>query len=360
MRYAVGAGNQSIRVCRCFHLNAIVTIGPAAVGRPSLLIRPLSPALPPVSFALATLPAELALWAAPTLALLLAVGGANCLFRARGTTLVAPAAWWIAAAIAIAAVEAMLALKRFDAATLAASLWRYAAAVGAFCPLIAVLGAKRPQDRGWQWVVAALWLVLLVPVAQAMVAPGGTRLELFAGWRWLLWGFIAMGLLNYLPTRFALSSLLIAAGQYLLLEGAAGNLAEPKASRATLWGVGLLLAAWFVGEIAYAARRSRAAPPSPAAQTPAQRWLAFRDGWGAFWAIRVLQRVNQTAELSRWPIRLQWSGFVAVSDASDGAVNDAGAARPLEPSHDLLGEPAIAQSLDQTLDGMLRRFERLA
>lgn len=313
-----------------------------------------------MSFAQATLPAEFALWAAPALALLLAGGGATCLLRSRGTTLVAPAAWWVAAAIAIAAVEALLALKRLDAATLAASLWRYTAAVGTFCPLIAVLGAKRPQDRGWQWVVAALWLVLLVPVAQAIVARGGTRLELFAGWRWLLLGFIAMGLLNYLPTRFALSSLLVAAGEYLLLEGVAGNVAEPAASRATLCGVGMLLAAWLAGEIAHAARRSRAAPPSPATQTPAQRWLAFRDGWGAFWAIRVLQRVNQTAELGGWPVRLQWSGFVAVENAVNGAIDKAGAAQPLETPRDLLSEPALAQSLDQTLDGMLRRFERLA
>ena len=309
-----------------------------------------------MSFALATLPAELAQWAATALALVLAGGGASCLFRSRGTTLAAPAAWWIAAAGAIAAVEAMVALKRLDATTLAGSLWRYTAAAGAFCSLIAVLGAKRPQDRGWQWVVAALWLTLLVPVAQAIVAPGGTRLELFAGWRWLLLGLIAMGLLNYLPTRFALASLLVAAGQYLLLEGAAGAIAEPAASRATLWGVGLLLAAWLAGEVVHATRRSGAALQSPTQQTPARRWLAFRDGWGAFWAIRVLQRVNQTAELSRWPVRLQWIGFVAVDDA----INDAGAAKHREPSHDLLSEPALAQSIDQTLDGMLRRFERLA
>ena len=29
-----------------------------------------------------------------------------------------------------------------------------------------------------------------------------------------------------------------------------------------------------------------------------ERWLTFRDGWGAFWGLRVLNRINETAELS--------------------------------------------------------------
>jgi hypothetical protein len=277
-------------------------------------------------------------WWAAALAMILAAGGLATLRRVRGTTLTAPVLWWITSALAIAAVEATLALRHIDAATLPASLWRYAAAVGTFCPLTAVLGAKRPQDRGWQWVVASLWLVLLVPVAQAVVAPGGTRLELFAAWRWLLLGFIAMGLLNYLPTRFALSALPVAAGQYLLLEGAAGNASGPFSKYGMLWGLGLLSAAWLSGEIAVFIRR-----PAIALSPQTRRWLAFRDGWGAFWAIRVLQRVNQTAELGGWPIRLQWRGLVS-ADADETA------------SPQTLAPP-IEAALNQSLDTMLRRFE---
>jgi hypothetical protein len=276
-------------------------------------------------------------WLGPALAICLALAGIAVLRRVRGTTLTAPTLWWMAAALALAVVEAAIASGRLAPATLAGSLWRYTAAVGTFCPLVAVLGAKRPQDRGWQWVLAALWLVLLVPVAQAIVAPGGTRLELFAAWQWLLWGFIAMGLLNYLPTRFAISALLAAAGQYRLFDGAAGQLAEPAASRATLWGLGLLVAAWIAGEVAAATSR-----PSPTLLPQSRRWLAFRDAWGAFWAIRVLQRVNESAELGGWPIRLQWSG---VATASDAAIVD-----ELPPD--------LEAALDQSLDNLLRRFER--
>lgn len=279
---------------------------------------------------------EISGWWPCALALLLAVAGWGALSRVRGATLAAPAVWWIAAAVAIAAVEAMLAYRHLPATTLPASLWRYAAAVGTFCPLTAVLGAKRPQDRGWQWVVASLWLVLLVPVAQALASPGGTQLELFGAWRWLLWGFIAMGLLNYLPTRFTLAALLVAGGQAVLLGAATSGAGALPATTRVAAALTLFLAA-----CGLAAIRQIDSPPADLPQTA--RWLAFRDAWGAFWALRVLQRVNQTAELSQWPVRLQWNGFVAAADAAPPTSLD---------------EP-LSGALNQTLDTLLRRFERV-
>ncbi|MBA4104744.1 MAG: hypothetical protein C0485_03220 [Pirellula sp.] len=275
-------------------------------------------------------------WLPAALALLLAAGGLATLPRVRGTTLTAPTLWWIAAAAAIAAVEAMLAYSQLDATTLRASLWRYSAAVGTFCPLTAVLGAKRPQDRGWQWVVASLWLVLLVPVAQAIASPGGTQLELFGAWRWLLWGFIAMGLLNYLPTRFALSALLVAAGQIILLGAPTGIAQELSPTTRIAAALTLFLAACGLATL----RRFRA-PPSTLPQTT--RWLAFRDAWGVFWALRILQRVNQTAELSGWPVRLQWNGLVSTD----------------EPAAPTTLAPQVEAVVNQSLDTLLRRFERV-
>jgi hypothetical protein len=285
---------------------------------------------------LPTPPPETSAWLSAGLATLLAACGLATLPRVRGATLTAPTLWWIAAAAAIAAVEAMLAYQQVDAATLQASLWRYAAAVGTFCPLTAVLGAKRPQDRGWQWVVASLWLVLLVPVAQAIASPGGTQLELFGAWRCLLGGFIAMGLLNYLPTRFALSALLVAVGQVILLSGPTGIAQSLSPTTRIAAATALFLAACGLAPLS----RFRASP-STLPQTA--RWLAFRDAWGAFWALRILQRVNQTAELSHWPVRLQWSGLVS----TDGTAPPTTLAPPIEAA------------LNQSLDTLLRRFERI-
>jgi hypothetical protein len=38
-------------------------------------------------------------------------------------------------------------------------------------------------------------------------------------------------------------------------------------------------------------------------------WLAFRDAFGAVWALRVLERINAASVMYRWPVRLSWHGF---------------------------------------------------
>jgi len=283
-------------------------------------------------------------WLNVALALALAAASAWAFRRLRGTTLSAPAAWAAIAALTIAAVESLLALRPEMEAHLSASLLRYAAAVGTFCPMMAVLGAKRPQDRGWQWVVAALWITLLVPAGQALASSAASRLDLFPAWRLMIVALIAMGLLNYLPTRNALPALLTAAAQACLF--AAYLLKTPPGNpqvRVTLGLTALLLAAL----IAHAQSLSlRGLPRSPRTTSEdalshlTHRWLVFRNAWGAFWALRIMHRTNQAAEAAPWPVRLQWHGFTTVEGCPDGD-----------------GGGLVAGHLEQTLDSLLRRFE---
>jgi hypothetical protein len=86
-------------------------------------------------------------------------------------------------------------------------------------------------------------------------------------------------------------------------------------------------------------------PSSPLA-VQNRRWTAFRDGWGAFWGLRLLQRVNQTAELSRWPVRLDWWNGLVVSngDEAEGVI--------------AVDKQTIEQ-IEQAFDSLLRRFERV-
>jgi hypothetical protein len=271
-------------------------------------------------------------------AAVVALGAAAGVHRLRGTTLAAPAAWCVAAAVFIAAVEIATACGAMVDGATSSSMVRYIASVGALCPTAAVLGAKRPQDRGWQWVVLSLWVVLAVPAGQAWVARAG-QLELSGVWRLLLAGLVAMGLLNYLPTRHRLAALIAAGGQTALL---AGYLIDVPIYRRPAWRLaGLAAIAAALGLASW--RRS-----AQAGDESTRRWRALRDGWGAFWALRVMHRVNETAELSGWPVRLQWSGFAM--SAGEAESGDAG-------SGDV--DERVAKQIEQAMDSLLRRFERL-
>src|SRR6185295_15343995 len=81
----------------------------------------------------------------------------------RGTTLVAPWAWSALATLTVAGSEVAAGLAG-DLASWIVPL-RFMAAMSAFCPIMAVLGAKRPQDRAWQFIVLSLWAVLCLPAA---------------------------------------------------------------------------------------------------------------------------------------------------------------------------------------------------
>jgi hypothetical protein len=38
-------------------------------------------------------------------------------------------------------------------------------------------------------------------------------------------------------------------------------------------------------------------------------WFDFRDAFGTLWGLRVVERFNDTARRSNWPVRLGWRGF---------------------------------------------------
>jgi hypothetical protein len=284
-------------------------------------------------------------WIAAGIALPIAVTAVVAHFWLRGTTLAAPATWGFWSGVTIFAVEGSLAMGSIN--PLWDSLWHYAAAAGTFCPIMAVLGAKRPQDRGWQWVVLSLWATLFVPAMQAVAARSGQLLELHGAWRLLLAALIAMGMLNYLPTRFALAAVLFSIGQALLLAPHLITItANDDAWR--IAGLALMLAAAVTAIVISSRRVALSSEGGDLAATVRfnSRWFAFRDGWGAFWGLRVLQRVNQTAELSHWPLRLQWwNGFVPVGAESDDSGNIA------------IDVQTMSQ-IQQTFDSLLRRFER--
>lgn len=266
--------------------------------------------------------------------------------RVRGSTFTAPVAWAAAALLSYVLLEATLLGPGEAWRPFTVSAMRYVAAVGTLCPLVAILGAKRPQDRAWQWIVASLWVILALPALQGLARPVGDHFALAGAWKWFVALLLVVSWLVYAPTRYWHAAMLAVAGQAVLLWPALAGGNVSQGTQLAAIGATLLLAALAAALVV--ARRPRALRVDDASYAeilsqPLRRWLAFRDQWGALWALRVMARVNQTAEIQHWPVRLRMSGF-----------DDSGSRQGQETPAD---GPALRDRVNGALDGILRRFE---
>ena len=237
-----------------------------------------------------------------------------------GTTLVAPASWALISWITVTVLQTITTGWELRSP----ATWNYLAAATTLCPTMAVLGAKRPQDRGWQFIVASLWIVLALPAAQDLAfAPGG-GFELHPAWAWFLALLIALGLLNYLPTRFAFSAVLIALAQIILLEAQLPDLGMKLSGyhpfAIPLLTIGLVIACW----------RARSGIHR---QGWNGAWLDFRDAFGSVWALRVAERMNQAARTHHWPARFRWQRIEPVD--APGKDERASSVQPLNDEMEL-------------------------
>ncbi len=229
--------------------------------------------------------------------------------RIAGTTLVAPSIWALISYAALVAVELTIALAGQPLPQWAPAL-RYAAAMSTFCPIVALLGAKRPQDRGWQWIVLSLWAILCQPAGEWLLF-GGVA-EIHPARFWFLVILLVVGATNGLGTRHWPSSLLYAGGQFALLLPFFSADAPLAGNQAALWGLGGILLSWILIAAGLPGRKPR---------MPLDRaWLDFRDAFGVVWALRILERMNASAKMYDWPLTLSWQGFCPRASAACGDV----------------------------------------
>src|SRR5258708_2402224 len=112
---------------------------------------------------------------------LIALGSAS--FTLHETTLRAPLAWgWLAWCM----FGAVLVPRGRESSYL-----EYTAAVLFISPVLAMLGAKRPQNGAWQFIVLTLVAVLLLPVLQGL-AYGDSAPHVHALFRWLIAAHICL------------------------------------------------------------------------------------------------------------------------------------------------------------------------
>jgi hypothetical protein len=189
-----------------------------------------------------------------------------------------------------------------------ADAWGYLALCLTGCAGVAVLGARRPGLGAWNFVVASLLIVLLLPLAEggvlgAPVRPGAIRIGFLAA-------TLTVALGNYLPTRLAPGMLLLAAGclgEMLVLFGSEerSNLAPWRQASEVLIGC----APW----AAWASLRWRQSVRSEVNCL----WLDFRDRFGAVWGLRLREQFNRAAANAGWPVVLDWSGLIANKPVSE-------------------------------------------
>ncbi len=201
-------------------------------------------------------------------------------YRLRDTTLVAPVAWAILSLVLWAHAAAMpmrdaqgTALPG-DRQTIVA-----VALLSTVCPFVAVLGARRPQNKIWPLVVASLLLILILPELPNLLGQGDRQLA-HGVWRWFFAGLLIVGWLNFLPTRLILAATLwCLPGLWWACSGTVPWL--------------LMLAPELACTIGVLAAKQWRTARSPRGWN--RVWRDFRNLYGVVWALRVIERANALA-----------------------------------------------------------------
>lgn len=252
-------------------------------------------------------------------------------FRLRQTTLIAPVLWGIGSV-------ALLTWSCVCAASPAWPYWRYSAAALVIAPTLAQLGAKRPQNAAWQFIVLTLVGILLLPVFQGW-AYGDEQPHVHGLFRWLLVVHVFVGVGNYLFTRYAPAALLFGCGQLALIAEylPLGNF--PPSPARELLGLGAIALA-----ILAAFGLTRVGAKIGPRLGIDRLWQDFRNAFGAVWTLRIAERLNAEARQHRWPVEFAWAGVVAV------------AAEPGTSSDLARLDPALQHRIERELRSYLRRF----
>jgi hypothetical protein len=175
---------------------------------------------------------------------------------------------------------------------------RYLALCLTGCAGIAVLGARRPGVKAWNFVVAGLLLAFCRPFLEGL---GELRLE--TGHLIFLGVILAVGLGNFLPTRQAFAVLVLGTWCGLQLAGIeAPGLAGLVALAPWL---GLLSAGRWANEEDFDAI-----------------WRSFRDRYGFVWAQRLRDQFNRSAENAGWAVTLGWGGLCSIKEGIQPSPED--------------------------------------
>jgi hypothetical protein len=236
---------------------------------------------------------------------------AIALVRLRATTLLSPLAWSLAAVSSIAIAEVVLFFPPMPGVTSWQSLVRYAAGTLLLLPAISLLGAKRPQALLWNYIVASLWVVLIMPAAEVVLLKPQQTFELYAFGPWLITGLILYTAIHFAGTGMTAVSLLVAAAQTIYVAEFLPALPDPLLERWRFLASLLIMVAslWTVGANSRLHKRDEFW----------LLWSRFKNAYGTAWALRIIQRLDELQARHDWAVRLSWFG---VQTTRDGATSE--------------------------------------
>ena len=173
------------------------------------------------------------------------------------------------------------------------------------CAGVAVLGARRPHVFAWNFVVLGLFAVMALPLVETHIigtqSLGGLRIFFIAG-------TIAVGLLNYLPTRLGPAAAVL----MLVCSFEVAQLNQP--ARLVILYAPPPRFDWLLPIIPWIAWSCLKYDDSQRSAFD-RLWLSFRDRWGFVWSQRVREQFNNAAENAGWPVKLTWQGLVRETEA---------------------------------------------
>jgi hypothetical protein len=169
------------------------------------------------------------------------------------------------------------------------------------CAGIAVLGARRPGYKAWNFVVGGLFLALCRPFLAGFGEP---RLE--PAHLVFLALVLTVGVGNYLPTRGGLAALLLAVWCGVEVARLGEWVTVPEGAMPMF--LALVPWVWHYRLV------------SMTAATECDRsWNRFREGFGFLWAQRMREQFNRSATNASVPMELHWSGMQGPEEQQDRA-----------------------------------------
>jgi hypothetical protein len=243
----------------------------------------------------------------------------------RGSTAVPAAVWSALAATAFGLESGCRAMGGLEDPASAACV-RLVVTALSLCPIMSLLGGKRPQHGVWQFIVASLAGVIALPAASAILVRPGSPPDVHPLQRWFMLLVVLVAGMNFAATRHAVAAGFVVLGQGLLVRpflpfgGGRPESAWLDAIAACLVAAGAMLAA--LQSIAWPVRQvgvgQNGTSPDPAAVIGGS-FLALRETLGAAWSLRIMERFNAEAESRGWPSRLRFDGLHGAGEAGADA-----------------------------------------